>query len=145
MSLQVLKSIIVLLWFLIGQVLFQAVSSVIKKRIDRDLSISYLKSGVVGEHFLAEPAVVDVVAVVHVQMDLDLRLLVERLAAGETHGLALLDSCHSEGECEVALGEVVAVWRVWKRHVARQVVDENALLVEADVAEAAGERRRRRR
>ena len=102
--------------------------------------MAYLKSRVVGEHLLAEPAVVDVVAVVNVEVDLDLGLLVEAFAAGETHRLGLLDSGRGDGEGEVALGQVVAGWLGGESDVACQVADESRLLVEADVAEAAGER-----
>ncbi len=85
----------------------------------------YLKSRIVRKHFFAEPAVVDVVTVVNVQMDLDLRLLVEGLPAGQTHRLGPLASDDREGQ--VASRNLVRRRRVRDLDMLVEVIDQDIL------------------
>jgi len=77
---------------------------------------------------------------VNIEVDLDLRLLVERFAAKKTHRLSPLASHDRKGE--VALVDVFVAGRSGEGHVTREMSDQDALLVEADITETAGERRR---
>ena len=48
-------------------------------------NVSYLKSSVVGEHLLTESAVINVISIMHIQMNFNLLFFDEHFATRQTH------------------------------------------------------------